>query len=182
MNEFKEFLNPDEEILWTGSPEETKALDPLYKSKYLIKAVITVALAVLILWLLISKNTLNTLVVIVVAAVSAWVLYAPFNDARKAKSMSYAVTNQRILTHISSGLKSVTFESIKMAKIVKDSDGHTSFLFGEEAVTLKPTQFRNIAILGPKTSADLSNCERFVMFAVKDPQQLKDVLAKYIAI
>ena len=182
MNDFfKEALKEDEEVLWSGQCEKFETLDETHKKGYVTKAIITAIVCIGLVALFIAKNVENiTVLILLVAVCGFWVLISNFSDAKKLRKLKYAVTNHRILVYINDAFKSTRFSDIDSVSERKDKDGHTSFLFGAEAQTLKNNQLRGIAALGIKAKSDTSPCERFVIYAVEDPQGFKAAVSKYL--
>ena len=180
MNDFfKEALKDGEELLWSGQCEKFETLDETHKKPYVTKAIITAIVCIGLVALFIAKNVDNMAVLILLVAVCGfWVLISNFSDAKKLRKLKYAVTDQRILVYINDDFKSTRFIDIDSVSERKDKDGHTSFLFGAEAQTLKNNQLRGIAALGIKAKSENTPCERFVIYGIDDPQGFKAAVSK----
>ncbi len=181
----KDELRQGEKILWKGKPENFETLDLTHKKPLINRAIfiITIVALLCIIYAVyaISNNIEVKYILIVVAMFCAVMgVVNGFNQGRKMKKMTYVITDQRIISVLELP-KSLEYSQVKEVEFKEDADGHISVLFGEDAIKAKPYQRRALALLDPYIDEESGFCSRFAFYAVPDADNLKNIMAKYIA-
>jgi hypothetical protein len=81
-----------------------------------------------------------------------------------------------------SEVRSVKLEAIPTAKFATDDDGLTSLLCGPDCENLAPQKFRVSTLTGAMLNQDTMICDRFVMYAIDDPEGFKKAAKGYLTI
>ena len=182
----KEELRAGEKVLWTGSPESFETLDvtnkqPVIKKGIMIIGVI-VALCIIYIAYALSKGIEIKPALVVIAMACAIAGSVNFiSDARKLRRMKYAITDQRIIFKLDLA-KSLEFAKISEVEFKTDADGHTSILFGKNAIKAKAHQWRSLALADAYIDEDTGLCSRFAMYAIPEAEEVKKILGEHIAI
>lgn len=180
----KEELRSGEKLLWQTKPEEFETLDATHKKPVLVKSVLIIcivaALCVIYVIYANSKSIDIKPALIAIAMVCAVVGAINFIfESRKLKKIIYAITDQRIIFG-DDILKSLEFSKINKLELKSDADGHTSILFGDIAIKAKAHQWRSLAVADAYIDSDTGFCTRFVMYALPDAEQVKNILSEYV--
>ena len=181
---FKEELLSGEKLLWHAKPEEFETLDVTHKKPVTVRAALTICIvaALCVIYVVYANSKgIDVKPSLVVIAMGCAVIGA-FNyifESKKLRKINYAVTDQRIIFG-DEILKSLEFSKINKLELKTDADGHTSILFGDIAIKAKPHKWRSLATADAYIDTDTDFCTRFVMYAVPNAEQVKDILSKYI--
>ena len=174
-----------EEILWMGSPK-FQTLDRTNRTYIIAKAVLTLASVGVFMvsyldYAIAGGMGVNVTVPVIVAALTALVLMPEIMDAYKLKKALYAVTNRRIISVVNGTVMSVEYSKIQEYAFAEDTDGQISLLCGNKAMACKPRMRRLYTILGARLTEDKSVCESYVLYAIPENNELKQLLKTYIA-
>ena len=74
----------------------------------------------------------------------------------------------------------LTFDKVKEYKFAEDADGQVSLVCGCDMMKKSPRGYRASAVFGLRMKADNSECERFVMYAIPEADQVKELVAKLL--
>ncbi len=182
----KDELRSGEKLLWTGKPEDFETLDVTHKKPLIIKAILILGIvfvlcAIYIFYALSIGIDIKKILVVAAVAFAFMGALNGLTDGRKMKKMFYAVTDQRIISGIELA-KSLEFSQISDVAFKTDADGHTSMLFGKDAIKAKSYEYRSLALLDAYIDEETGFCTRFALYAVPDAENLKSILSKYIAL
>lgn len=185
MNELlKEELLENEKVLWEGKAETFSTLDKTHKLPMIKRAALIIGVvAAICIWYVVYSMA-NSIVIkpaIIVTAMFCAFLgaFSFISQANKIKKMRYYATNQRIICCVEIP-KFLEYGKISDVVLKQDADGHTSVLFGKNAIKAKAHQWRSLSLLDPYLDEETGFCTRFAMYAVDDAEQLKKVLSEYI--
>lgn len=188
MNErIKDYLGHEEKVLWDGKAESFQAMDKTHKNYYtrrsIIVAVISVAIIAAYFYSAVSSGAgIKWGVVLVLIAIAAFALVSPVLDVRKLRKCCYVLTNEKLILVTPSDVRSVALSSIPTAKMSVDEDGHKSLLCGPDAEKLPACKRRVATLTGALLDQQSSMCDRFVFYAVNDPEGLKKAAHGYLTI
>ena len=188
MNErIKDYLGHDEKVLWNGQAEDFQAMDKTHKNYYIRRGVIVaiISVAVIAAYFISAVSSgagIKWGVAVVLVAVAAFALVSPVLDVRKLRKCYYVLTNEKLILVTPSDVRSVVLSSIPTAKMAVDEDGHKSLLCGPDAEKLSPCKRRVATLTGALLDQNSSMCDRFVFYAVNDPEGLKKAAAGYLTI
>ena len=183
----QEKLNPGENLLWVGKPEEFKTLDAANKKRILGKVLVMAAVvAALAVWYLstVSAKGEGVRVLELLAVVSPMLCaWTDFSDAIKLrKQVVYGLTDSRLLTLDGKRLISVDYENVVHYDLVTDLAGHTSLVCGDEGLKAKSNTIRELTIRGASMNVDTNHCESYAMYGVSGhAEEIKKILSAYIA-
>lgn len=183
-----EFMLPEERALWSGKVEPFETLDATHKKKFLIKTVLlaVISIVLIVAYIAIALSNLADLKIPVVVLLMLIAMAPTVNffldAARLKKKVRYVITDKRLIV-IRDFMYEVEFEKIKEAEMRSDEDGHTSLLCGEYGRKLKNNQIRNRTVIGVAIcDEDSGICKQFCMYALPEPEKVKQILKKYIPI
>ena len=183
----KDFLQEGEQLLWSGRPEAFETLDKTHKNSYIKSSIITVAVTLgLIVAYILSLRTsgaeMKVGLLVIMALLAVYLLASTFLHAKQLrKSLEYAVTNKRLVLY-NDEPKGISYDLIPIAALRTDEDGHSSLLCGAHSVNEPMRKWRSSALAGIRTNMDSGVCEDLVMYAVPDPERLRQVLAPYLTL
>ena len=167
-------LAEGEKLLWSGKPE-FKTLGETHKNFYAAKVVvIAFALSAFFMYYFIGS------VILIMGVVAAVPLATEWLDAQKMKKTIYAVTDSRLITLVDTAVNVVPFDKVKEYKFAEDADGQVSLVCGCDMMKKSPRSYRASAVFGLRMKADNSECERFVMYAIPEADQVKELVAKLL--
>ena len=175
----KEHLDRGEQLLWAGGTEDIKALDSVYKKRYIARAVLGMLAALALCWayaaaLDSTQAVFKPWVPLVLIGTGLFVAVRPFADCRSLrKRVCYAVTDKRLMMLNGNDLRTVDLKSIDRIHITTDMAGHCSVVCGDD---VKPYKLRIAALCGAQLDDESGLCQRFVFYAVKDLGGLKAAL------
>ena len=172
-------LQPDEQILWEGKPENFRTLDachtlPLLRSVliFLLGGALIGACAVL----LSESKTLNG---DVYAILLLFAIIAPLRlvlDAAALRRTRYYATDRRLVA-VGKNVQDVAYSRIREAGFVTDAAGHTSLLCGAKALAGAPWSIRERTVVGRDAlEGETTICDGFAFYAVDDADGLRAVL------
>lgn len=174
-------LMEGEKLLWSGKPE-FKILGETHKNFFAGKiVVIAFALISFFMYYLIGvKNgtiEFKASVIVIMAVVAAVPMALEWLDAQKMKKAIYAVTDRRLISLVDTAVNAVSYNQIKEYKFAEDADGQVSLVCGSEMMKKNPRSYRASAVFGLKMKEDHSECERFVMYAIPEADEVKKLVA-----
>ena len=180
----KNELREGEKLLWTGAPEEFETLDLTTKTPFIRKAIIilTVVLAICIWYVTYCMNNGVKLKPALVVVLVICALIGSFNfyfQAKKLRRTTYAITDQRLISIIDLP-KSVEFSAIKEIQLKSDADGHVSVLCGSQTINAKAHQWRSLALTDPYIDQETGLCDRFILYAIPDAENVKKILGDFL--
>jgi len=189
MNErLKNYMNHEEEILWCGHAEPFTLMDSTNK-KPCIRRWITSALvvaAVIALYIFMAfrcEADIKVGVILVLLAFGIYFVVSPLLDAKKLKnSIDYVLTNEKLMIVSPSDVRSVKLDSIPIAALSTDEDGHTSLLCGEDAVKAPASKRRSATLVGAMLNQESMICESFVMYALDDVAGFRQAAKGYLSL
>lgn len=188
MNErIKDYLGHGEKVLWTGQAEDFQPMDKTHKNYYTRRSIIValVSVAIIAAYFISAVNSgagIKWGVVIVLVAVAVYAVVSPVLDIKKLRKCSYVLTTDKLILVTPSDVRSVALSSIPTAKLALDEDGHKSLLCGPDADKLSACKRRVATLTGALLDQQSSMCDRFVFYAVNDPEGLKKAAAGYLTI
>ena len=158
-------IDPDEKVLWVGKPEDTEPLDGVYKKR------------------LIGANVNRAQIYpLVIAVILVLAFLAPLNCVtapKKLRKTTYAFTNKRLIV-LRDTAHTVEYGLIKTAALKTDEAGRLTLLCGEDAVNLKPEQWREDALLGEHMNDSMDECDSLVMFGLPKDKKLMGIISEYL--
>lgn len=180
----KDVLMDGEQLLWSGSPV-FKTLGETHKTMYGVKAVIIVGALIAFLCYymkgvmdgLIAFKAMAIVIMLVLAAVP---LMLEWLDAQKMKKTVYAVTDSRLIAVVDTAVNVITYDKIKDYKFAADADGQVSLVCGCDMMKASPRSYRASCVYGVRMKGDGSECERFVMYALPEPDAVAELVNKRI--
>lgn len=178
----KETLMDGEKLLWSGTPE-FKTLGETHKNFFAAKVVVIVfALVAFFMYYLIGvrEGTIpfKASVFVIMGVIAAVPLLLEWLDAQKMKKTIYAVTDSRLIALVDTAVHVISYDKIKEYKFAEDADGQVSLVCGCDMMKKSPRSYRASAVFGLRMKDDQSECERFVMYAIPEADQVKKLVAK----
>ena len=172
-------LQPDEQILWEGKPENFRILDtchtlPLLRSMliFLLGGALIGACAVL----LSEHKTVNGNVYAIMLLFAAIAPLRLALDAAALRRTRYYATDRRLVT-VGKTVQDVAYSRIREAGFTTDGAGHTSLLCGTKALTGAPWSYRERTVVGlDALEGENTICDSFAFYAVDDADGLRAVL------
>lgn len=183
----KPVLDGGEKILWSGRPESFETLDKTHKSSFIKRCVIiAVTTAVLCaLYFFAIERTGAELKAGLIALILALAVYAALSPILHAsqlrKKIQYAATDKRLFV-IKDEPKDIPYSQVSIASMKTDEDGHSTLLCGPSAVKSSPVKWRGDAATGIRTDNDSGLCDSLVMYAVTEPDKLREALKPYLTL
>lgn len=183
-NQLRERLMADEQLMWTGRPEDFDTLDKTNKTSIIvglvIKVIVTVGIILLFCFSAQNGSKSGPGVYFFILAFAAFAVLNPFLIARRLRRKTiYGLTNKRIMRSGTTD-NAVPYERIKKAVLRMDDDGHTSLLCGSRAVNLKPRKWRGEADASFIDNRDEAEANRVILYALPMDDTLKDILKKHL--
>ncbi len=180
-------LAPGEQLIWTGKAKEGKVMSSVYTAPYLrnilISYGITGYIAVKsILTNLSAGDPVDLAPVILMLAIGSILPMTSIGDAVKAHKLQYAATDRRLISLNGDNVNSVPYSSIHEAVLKQDHDGFTSLFCGPAGTKLKENRWRYIATMNCTSVPENRECSRFVLYAVDDPEGLKNAVKDHISL
>ena len=179
-------LEAGETLLWSGVPEDFETLDKTngkrIRRSSIIKIVCTL-LVILATILLENKQgkPVSFILIVVILAVGAYMVAAPWLNAKKLRQeVAYAITDRRLILAVNTA-GSIRYDMVKEAAFRTDADGHTTLLIGKEALGKSAQNWRNFTPVTPYVNAETNTCECMVFYAVPDAAKVKQLLMPYIS-
>lgn len=178
---FRDVLEKDEELLWTGQSASRKIMTPLYSPSYILSLVLSYGITGFISIMcvrqaIISGDTLDPVRIILILVVGSILPATNYANAFRANHLIYAATDKRLIQLNGDCVNSVPYSGINTAVIREDKDGFTSLLCGEEGIKLPPRKWRDIATLNNTSVPEGKSCRHFIFYAVDDIKGLRDVI------
>ena len=180
-------MDEGEKILWSGRPENFETLDKTHKSRFIRSSIITVVVtvALIVAYLMTIARTgaeMKVGLLVIMIALAIYVVASTFINANKLrKKMEYAVTDKRLVL-IRDEPKGISYDQIPIAALKTDEDGHGSLLCGAHAVNEAPAKWRASALAGIRTNVDTMVCEDLIMYAIPEPEKLREILKPYLTL
>lgn len=177
---FRDLLEKDETLLWSGCPEHFETLDKTNKQSIVVGTVIKVCVIAGILALYIrgalTAAGIKWGIVAVILAFGAFALANPFLVARRLRGKTfYALSDRRVL-RTGANDESVPYERIKSAALCTDEDGHTTLLCGPRTKNLKPRQWRGEADAAFINGPDDPEALRVILYDLPMTKELRAIL------
>lgn len=186
-NKIVSALEPGEELLWYGKPREFKTLDVVYRKRFLITSIISLAAAAALIVLYLSSAAKNNadlkygLIVFIIAIGILVPMNIFLNAGKLRKDIAYAITDKRLL-YIEENVSGAEYSMIKSAKIYTDRAGNTSLLCGSSGVKKVGSRVRGAALLGCHIDEEKNICDNLVFYALEDPEKIRKILKPYLKI
>ena len=184
MEELKSCLRSGESLLWSGQPNKVTAMDAQYKSGIVKKIIVALVLVAVFCGAYIAVCTKNGTelkagLIVIIAAIGAYVIISPFTDAKKLSSKYYyGITDQRLLIKTDK-CRSAEYSHIANAQFVTDAAGETSLLINKAVEEGKKGNIRVLAVTCiNKDDTDFE--ENAVMYAIPDAAAVKAILKEYV--
>lgn len=180
-NRIEEKLEPGEKLLWKGQAVEGRIMSPIYAPTYLLNILLSYGITGFVAVKCILTNIsagepLDFAPPILMLAIGSILPLTNIADAVKAHRLRYAATDRRLISMSGDNINSVPYSSIHEAVMKQDRDGNTSLLCGPAGVKLKENKWRFIATLNCTSVAEGHDCDRFLLYAVDDPEGLKNAI------
>ena len=177
-------IDPDEQVLWVGKPEDSEPLEGVYKKRFIRKLVAGIVIAAaLIIGYIIGANINHAQIYpLVIAVILVLAFLAPLNCVtapKKLRKTTYAFTNKRVIV-LRDTAHTVEYGLIKTAALKTDEAGRLTLLCGEDAVNLKPELWREDALLGEHMNDNMDECESLVMFGLPKDKKLMGIISEYL--
>lgn len=184
MYDFSREIDTQESLLWSGQPSNISVLDKEYKAPVLTKIILTSAVFVAFIALLVINGLkdpnggIQVSIILILCIIGFLANTGSFYQVKKLQNdYTYAITNKRIIIHADE-CKSIEYNQIKKAAIVKDSAGQTSILLNKAAET-KP---KNIRMLAEKCAT--RDGERFIsniaLYAIPNGEAVASLLEEHL--
>ena len=169
-------LQKGETVLWRGKPANFKILEKTYTGFYAVLLCVFYGLTIFFLVYAFQKNgKLDMMTLIPVLVFGSIIPLSELNNAFKARPLGYFATDRRLIRINRDRVIPMEYDRIRECQFKKDADGKVSLLCGWKAVQTKPYLWRNYA-----TSNVIEDegepCRAFILYAVNDPEGLKNVL------
>lgn len=179
-----ETLRENEKVLWSGKPE-FKAFGATHKTAYAAKCAVVAAivigfLAYYFMGVKAGTITFKAMVLVLTAVVAAVPLVLEWVDVSKMKKTVYAMTDSRMISIVDGAVNSVEYAKVDAYKFVEDADGQVSLMCGTDMINQGPRTCRTNAVFGTRMRADGSACERFVLYAIPEADEVKKLAAKLL--
>lgn len=182
--EIKKKLEPGEEILWTGKPEEFEFLDVQYKRPFFIKIAICSVLDILLIALystmaLKSGGKINVLILAVINAIFIAIVLSSLVDAKKIRNSFYCITNKRIL-QMTDTIKETRYENITDYGIKKDAAGMSSILVGKKALRTPAKLWRSLSVAPVLMELGTTEIRSSIIYGIPEEGKIAEILQKNI--
>lgn len=177
-----ELIGEDEQLLWFGKPE-FKLLGETHKTFFAVKTLVVAfgLVAFLMYYFLgVTNGTIQfkaavPVILVVIAAVPVAIEWL---DAKKMQKTVYGITDCRMISMVDGAVHAVEYDKVKEFKFAEDADGQVSLVCGKDVIKKGPRTYRTSAVYGLTMSADNTTCERFVLYAIPEADQVKELVAK----
>lgn len=177
--QIKNLLNPGEEILWSGKPEEFTVLDKTHKSAFLRKAiiggVITLLLCVGYYIAVVGNGEPKWIIFAILVSMYVLIVFGEFSDGSKLRKITYYLTDARLLIENDS-VTDIPLDKVKQYRFDTDPDGHEYLIIGECVMKGKIRKMRSFAVTPVLTDSETGVCRRAVLYAVPNTGTLKKQL------
>jgi len=183
---FRDLLEKDETLLWSGRPERFETLDKTNKQSIVIGTVIKLCVIVGIVALYIHGALMAAGIkwgiIAVILAFGAFALVNPFLVARRLRDKTFYGLSDRRILRTGANDESVPYDRIKSAALCKDEDGHTTLLCGPRTKNLKPRQWRGEADAAFINGPDDPEALRVILYNLPMTKELKAILKEKIGV
>ena len=179
-----ELIGEDEQVLWMGKPQ-FKTLGETHKTFFAVKALL-VAFALLAFFSYYFIGVLNGtiqfkwMVLVIMGVIGAVPVMLEWLDAKKMQKTVYALTDRRMISLVDGAVHAVEYDKVKEYKFEKDADGQVSLVCGKDVMKTSPRNYRTNAVYGLSMSGDNTVCERFVLYAIPEADEVKKLAAKLL--
>ena len=183
----KPVMDEDEKVIWTGRPESFETIDKTHKTSFIRRTITTVVVTAVLFALYFfaigrTGAEVKMGLIVIILLLSGYIVISPLLHASQLRRKTrYAVTDKRLVI-INGEPKAMPYSNITIAALKSDNDGHSTLLCGPEAVKESPTKWRSDAALGIRTNNDSGLCDSLVMYAVPDPEALREALRPYLTL
>ena len=177
-----EILKENEKVLWSGMPA-FKAMGATHKTMYAGKCVVVAFLAIAFLmyyFLGVQEGTITfkPAVLVLAAVLAAVPLMLDWVDVKKMQKTVHAITDSRLISIVDGAVNSVEYAQVEEYKFVEDADGQVSLMCGSDMMNKGPRTCRTNAVFGLRMNAEGSACERFVLYAIPEADEVKKLITK----
>lgn len=181
----KDFLNEDEQVLWSGKSAPFPLLDNRagYGRKLLIKWIIEVLLGAVLLLVYTNTNGVSPVFFLVVIAIVAVLILSPVVEQRNIMGARYWITNQHIIVmQKDKSIFSMKLESADGFRVVQNEAPESCLVVGSPIFNdiNKQLRWRCCHPLDRPSAAKDDNAQGIVFYNVKDLDKAEALLKQYI--
>jgi len=178
----KSNLEEGETILWTGRADAAKPISTTNRGMCLASLIVSSVIAVFFISKMIlsaaqSGGSISIAFILLVLGAAALLPGGVIGDGFRARKLSYAATDRRLIIISKSNFNSMFYRCIHDAAFMRDSDGKVSLLCGKTALASKPWRWRDLATRNGSFLNEKGVCDAFILYAVDDADGLKKAVS-----
>jgi len=133
------WLKPDEQVFWSGQPVVWRFLWKRHDAPYVVA--FPVFGAVLIAYLLWTKDSFVALLQVALCALVAYLVFVGLKSVWLAKRTLYVLTDQRALTHVGHKSQSIWIKDVGSIRVRRDKSEVGDIIFKETLVRGSESQW-----------------------------------------
>jgi len=181
MNEnLKHALEPEEELLWAGTPEPFTAKDKTHQKGFITRMLISLAVGLFctVGYCLVAKaGTLKPGVFVVLWVICIYAIFTERISCGRVKKLEYGLTSKRVIVLNDGNVNGFEYGSVDSYRFEKDLDGHTCLLVGKDAEKLSMYRWRMLPVEPFNKDADTGKVEKAGLYAISTPDTFRKIFS-----